>query len=330
MTRERKISQAAAAGLFLILIAAIAIRAYRTLSIETISLAGVVIRQDADPRRRMPIANVSITATSGQTVGKFKSDPAGYFHLTLNIEKRKMPLLTLRFRQSDYHPLEMTIPATTRIYVVRMLPITAEQRIQTPGPDIVITDVRVRYSMKATNSVNVGSLAKTFQVFNSGGLPCNARSPCSPDAKWKASSATKSFDAGQGNQFGNIRVSCIAGPCPFTTVQSQVADSGRILNVVAVDWSETATFLVEAEVNHRMISDTIRQSVPVVFGDGMNFSLPATGQGPSVEAALNGADIVFPLGPDVLLPWATCSVKVDADRSKLYRCELKPGYRFES
>jgi hypothetical protein len=79
-----------------------------------------------------------------------------------------------------------------------------------------------------------------------------------------------------------------------------------------------------------MISDMIRQSYPIIFGRTMNFTLPGTAEGPSIEAAVNGNDIVFPLGPALILSWGTCTVKVDADRSKLIRCELKPGYRFQS
>jgi hypothetical protein len=88
------------------------------------------------------------------------------------------------------------------------------------------------------------------------------------------------------------------------------------------------TFLVEAEVVHTMLSDAIRQAYPSIFGRDMTFTLPPTGQGPSVEAELNGLEIVFPLGPDLSLSWASCSVQVASNQTKLYSCELKPGYRF--
>jgi hypothetical protein len=176
----------------------------------------------------------------------------------------------------------------------------------------------------------VGSVAKTFEVANTGGIPCNGHPPCSPDGRWKASRGSTSLDAGQGNEFVDVRRSCIAGPCPFTSTEiNQTAEAGRTLSVTALDWSDTATFLVEAEVTHLMLTELIRESYPVIFGNGMNFTLPANAEGPSIEAEVNGADIVFPLGPDLWLSWATCTVKVEGDRSKLYRCELKPGYRFQ-
>jgi hypothetical protein len=73
----------------------------------------------------------------------------------------------------------------------------------------------------------------------------------------------------------------------------------------------------------------VRQAYPVIFGSEMSFTLPGTAGGPSIEAELNGSYIVFPLGPDLILSWATCSLKQNPDGSKLYSCELKPGYRFQ-
>ena len=68
--------------------------------------------------------------------------------------------------------------------------------------------------------------------------------------KWKAAVGSISLDAGEGNEFRNARVSCIAGPCPFTKIESHnFSHDGRTLNVSALDWSDTATFLLEAEVD---------------------------------------------------------------------------------
>jgi hypothetical protein len=90
------------------------------------------------------------------------------------------------------------------------------------------------------------------------------------------------------------------------------------------------TFLVEAEVVHTMLSDAIRQAYPSIFGREMTFTLPPTGQGPSIEAEVSGLEIVFPLGPDLSLSWASCSVQVAPNHTRLYSCKLKPGYRFRS
>jgi hypothetical protein len=40
---------------------------------------------------------------------------------------------------------------------------------------------------------------------------------------------------------------------------------------------------------------------------------------------------VFPLGPNLSLSWATCNVRIgteEEEKTTVYRCELKPGYRF--
>jgi hypothetical protein len=69
---------------------------------------------------------------------------------------------------------------------------------------------------------------------------------------------------------------------------------------------------------------------PVVFGRDLHFTLPPTQEGVSLEADLDGVPMVFPLGPELYLSWATCSVRdsPDPEKTTVYRCELKPGYRF--
>jgi hypothetical protein len=61
----------------------------------------------------------------------------------------------------------------------------------------------------------------------------------------------------------------------------------------------------------------------------MNFALPEGSEGLSIEATLNGQEIVFPVGPDSLLSWATCGVETPAGGNRFYRCQLKPEYAFE-
>jgi hypothetical protein len=195
----------------------------------------------------------------------------------------------------------------------------------------VVSNIRVRYTTNSRTETNVGSAVKTFQVVNKGDVPCNHQSPCSPDGKWKASSATVSLDAGADNSFGNIRASCIAGPCPFTRIDSRAfVQGGRNITVSALNWSDTTTFLMEAEVYHTAISSDVRELYPVIFGQTLNFTLPPTQEGVSLEADISGSPMVFPLGPDLSLSWATCTVRTGAEEEKttVYRCELKPGYRF--
>jgi hypothetical protein len=78
-----------------------------------------------------------------------------------------------------------------------------------------------------------------------------------------------------------------------------------------------------------MATELIRHSYPVIYGNSMNFTLPATAQSPSIEAEVDGAKIVFPLGPALILSWATCRLEYRPDRSQQYRCQLKPEYQFK-
>jgi hypothetical protein len=328
MTGGQKAALAAAMVILLGIVAGVLITV-RSRPIETESLAGAVLARDTDPRKQMPVAGAAITAASSLAAGECKSDSTGFFRLTLHPGVPPGQPVTLRFRHPDYQPLEITEPAGDQIYLAHMVPISNETQIETHGPEVVIADVRVRYSVKTTNTANIGSLAKTFEVQNTNGVRCLGHPPCSTDGKWKASIGSISLDAESGNAFSEVRVSCIAGPCPFARIEpNNFSESSRIVKVSALDWSATATFLVEAQVVRTTIIDMIRQSYPVIFGRAMNFTLPAMAEGPSIEAALNGSDIVFPLGPDLVLSWGTCTVKLDSDRSKLIRCELKPGYRF--
>ncbi len=237
--------------------------------------------------------------------------------------------MTLRFRHPDYQPLDLNEFVGDKLYVARMVPLSRRTHAESDHPAVTVSNVRVRYSVKTTTEADVGSAVKTFQVVNVGNVPCRGRHPCSPDGKWKAALGSASLDAGEGNEFRNARVSCIAGPCPFAKVEFEdLSRSGRIINVSVRNWSDTTTFLLEAEVVHPMVSDIVRESYPVIFGQALNFSLSASAEGPSIEAEINGDSIVFPIGPDLFLSWADCHVTVDRDQTNVYRCELKPGYRF--
>ena len=77
-----------------------------------------------------------------------------------------------------------------------------------------------------------------------------------------------------------------------------------------------------------MISDIVRESYPVIFGQALNFTLPPGAEGVSIQAEMNKSTIIFPLGPALLLSWADCNARVNSDQTRVYRCELKPGYLF--
>ena len=297
---------------------------------QPITLKGAVLRHDSDPNKQLPIADVEITAINSLGTGKAKSDSAGFFRVTLPKGLRRRQPVRLRFSHPDYQPLDLSDYVGDKIYIARMVPIHQEPGAETGRPDIAISNARVRYSVTATTEADVGSAVKTFQAASTGNTPCNKRPPCSPDGKWKAVIVTTFLDAGEGNQFRNPRVSCIAGPCPFTQIELEdLSQNRRHFNVSVRDWSDTTTFLLEAEVVHPMVSNLVRESYPVIFGRTLNFSLPPAAEGPSIEAEVNGEAIAFPLGPNLFLRWADCHIGVDRDQSKTYRCELKPGYGFQ-
>jgi hypothetical protein len=325
------VAAAVVLGLFL--------RAHRLRSIhvrQSISIEGAVIQRDADANKEVPIADVAITATDGVTTATTRSQASGYFNLVLQKTVLSETPVTVSFLHPSYEPLDMTVQTgrletPDELYIAAMVPIPPKPVARSSRPEAVVSNIRVRYTINSRTDTNVGSAVKTFQVVNTGNVPCNHQSPCSPNGKWKASSASESLDAGADNTFSNIRASCIAGPCPFTRIDSSgFIHGGRNISVSALNWSDTTTFLMEAEVYHTAISSNVRQLYPVIFGRTLNFTLPPTQEGVSLEAEIDGSPMVFPLGPALNLSWATCTVRTDNEKEKttVYGCELKPGYRF--
>jgi hypothetical protein len=295
---------------------------------QPVTLRGAVLQQDRDPNKQSPLADVQITAINALGSGHSTSDSAGFFSLTLPKGLRRRQQVVLQFRRKDYQPLDTDDFIGDKLYIARMLPIHQEASAE-PRSESVVSNTRIRYSVKAITEADIGSAVKTFDAINMGNTPCNKRPPCSADGKWKAGIGSVSLDAGEGNEFRNARVSCIAGPCPFTKIELEgLSQDRRHFNVSVRNWSDTTTFLLEAEVVHPMNSDLVRETYPVIFGRALNFSLPPAAEGPSIEAEVDGEAVVFPLGPDLFLRWADCHSGVDRDQSKTYRCELKPGYHF--
>lgn len=315
----------AAGAILVVALAAVALHyAYRP-----ISLKGAIIQEEADTHKQSPITDVEVDVANHLASADTKSDFSGFFRLMLRPGVERGRSIVLQFRHPDFQPVELPVTVGDKLYVVRMMPLHPEADDQPGRPEVVISNIFVRYSTETTASVNVGAGVTTFQAVNTGNVPCDHRSACSPDNKWRAAIGSASLDAGQGNVFDNARVSCIAGPCPFTRIESdQFSRGGRNIGVSVLDWSDTTTFLFQAEVFRHEISDIVRESYPVIFGRALNFSLPAAAEGPSLEAEVDGANIVFPLGPAPNLSWAACNVKVEKAQTKSYRCELKQGYRF--
>ena len=302
----------------------------------SLTIQGAVIRSDSDTRKQLPISDALVTASDGVTSANTESDASGYFKLTVPGVVWPGRTVDVRFRRVDYQPLDLELHAGLRLtgkelYVAALTPIPEQSGITSGSPQSVVSNIRVRYTVNSETEDNIGSAVRTFQVVNKGNVACNGQAPCSPNGSWKASAGSLSLDAGPGNEFRSVRASCIAGPCPFTRIDSNgFVNGGRNITVSALDWSDTATFLVEAEVFQTAISSNVRESYPVVFGRALNFTVPPTQEGLSIEAEIDGTPMVFPLGPELYLSWATCSSRASTkeEKSTVYLCELKPGYRF--
>ena len=301
------------------------------ISVNPNSVRGAVLRRDSDATKQLPVAAASITVSGGSPVGNVESDASGYFNIRLKRRIRQGQPITIHFRHPDYQPLDLHETASNDLYIAYLTPIASPARAPVSGPEVQIANVVAQYSVASTNDVNVGSAFKTFVVVNKGNVPCSGRGPCSPDGKWKAATGSAVLDAGPGNEFHNARASCIAGPCPFTRIDdTNLSHGNQSLTVSALNWSDTATFLVEAEVYKPVISDVIRRSYPVIFDEALTFTLPASAQGVSILADVDGSMIVFPLGPALYLSWAECQLSLTNDQTRVYRCELKPGFRFST
>jgi hypothetical protein len=294
-----------------------------------LTIVGAVVKQNADTKKESPISDVQISAANG-LAHETKSDFSGFFKLALLPHVERGQSLVLTFQHPDYRPVTLEATVGDNLYVVTMSPIHGEVEAALNQKGVIVTNVLVRYSIASTSLENIGSGVTTFQVANQGNIPCKKEHPCSPDGKWKAAMGSATLDAGEGNTFQNPRVSCIAGPCPFTKIDSDNFDRpGRKISVSVRGWSDTTTFLLQAEAFRTVASDLVRVSYPVIFGRSLNFTLSADAHGPSLEAEMDGTQIVFPLGPDPILSWADCNVRVERRQSKDYRCELKQGYSFK-
>ena len=298
-------------------------------------LQGAVICSNSDVRKQFPLAGVQIVAQYGSSKLATESEPSGYFRIAIPGAVLPGQTVTLSFRHPGYQDLELPViipfrSSLRRLIVAAMVPSDETTGVTSSFPPTAVLNIRVRYTQNSETEQNIGSAAKTFEIENQGDIPCEHRSPCSPDGRWRAATGSIQLDAGAGNEFRDARASCIAGPCPFTRIDPRGFSQGRrIITATALDWSDTATFLLQAEVYRTSLTSEMRELYPVVFGRGLNFTLPPSAEGISLLAELGGADIVFPLGPDLDLSWATCTVRKGNDQpTAVYKCELKPGYIF--
>jgi len=299
-------------------------------------IEGAVIRSDPDTRKQLPLAGVTITASHGGESLTAQSDAAGYYRIAFPGTVLPGQTVTVRFTHPDYRPLDLNVTFELRsaprpLTIAAMVPNAIPSSPKFVSAQTVISNIKVRYTVNSQSEENIGSMVKTFQVVNRGDIACHRQDPCSPDGNWKAAKEMVEMDAGAGNEFRDARASCIAGPCPFTRLDLDgFVDGNRTISATAMDWSDTATFLVEAEVYRTAIESNVRESYPFIFGTELNFTVPSSAEGVSFEAELNGEAMVFPLGPDLYLSWASCSSRSgsEAGKSTVYQCSLKSGYRF--
>src|SRR5579864_1857619 len=217
MTKKRIAIWTGVAVVTAVTVTALVMKQFRA---RTVTVTGAVLTEDVDPRKQLPIPNVEITVKDGASVFTQKSDSAGFFRLPVPLRVWFSETTSINFRHPGYRPLDVTQHLRDQIYVVRLAPLPGKNMGAQNAAEVTVSDVRVRYAVKATTPINVGSTVKTFEVNNVGGVPCDRRSPCSPNGKWKATVGEITLDAGDGHEFQNVRVSCIAGPCPFTRIES--------------------------------------------------------------------------------------------------------------
>src|SRR5580700_1633516 len=233
-----------------------------------IHVRGAVVAKDPDPSKELPLAGVEVSVAGGLPGSTVRTDESGYFSISIPFDRlvRLGLPLTMGFRHPDYEPFELGNVRGDKLYIVQLTPLPRRAQLPAQVREIRIGHIVASYSVNTTTAVNVGSAVKSFQILNTANVPCKGRAPCSPDGKWKAAVGSAVLDAGPGNEFRNPRASCIAGPCPFTRIDSNnFAKGQRTLRVTALDWSDTATFLLEAEVYKSLVNDVLRQSYPVTF-----------------------------------------------------------------
>ena len=297
---------------------------------QRVTIKGAVLVRGENVDRQVPIPGVQVSVAGGLAEKNVWTSPTGYFVLTLNKRAKLEGPMTVQFRDMQHMPLDITSFISDRLMVARMTPIAELAGTGASLPQTTVSNVKIRYTVKTSTIINVGSTLKTFHVVNSGNVPCNGRYPCSPDGKWQAAVGFSSLEAPTGDFFSNARVSCIAGPCPFTKIRYDgFSRGGPSVRVEVLDWSDTTTFLFEAEVFRSMTSDSVRSSYPVIFGRALHFTVPANVEGLCIEAEIERQPVVFPLGPPLNLSWGTCNESVNPDHTEVYQCELKPGYGFE-
>src|SRR5664279_3839439 len=109
MTRNRKIALA----VFALFVLGGALGAARIIirkrnRARPTALIGAVLKDDKDPHKQSPIANVEITSPEDLLQKEGKSDFSGTFRLTFHPGVKPGQPVKLAFRHPDFQPLEVT------------------------------------------------------------------------------------------------------------------------------------------------------------------------------------------------------------------------------
>src|SRR5215470_16632897 len=91
---------------------------------KPLRIEGAVIVQDADARKRVPVADVSVTLTYDAETLRATSNSNGFFSLQLPVSVRRGRAITLHFSHRDYKPLELHEYVADRLYIANMVPVT--------------------------------------------------------------------------------------------------------------------------------------------------------------------------------------------------------------
>ena len=178
---------------------------------------GAVMKDDIDPEKRYPLNGVQVidSDTPGLALGPVTTQEDGSFKLKLRPDARSGQSIDLQFTAAGYQKktanAAVGVDVNYTFYLWPSLPTVSLSSNQRRS--VTATVVRVADTFAENQS-------KTFQIPNYGSVRCNGGGPCSPDGKWKASVVTSTLDAGLGNKFISCKVVCVAGPCPWTKVNS--------------------------------------------------------------------------------------------------------------
>ena len=164
----------------------------------TMIKGAVLVRSDSVDKQA-PIPHVRVSIAGGLARRDAWSSPTGLFELTLSNHLRVGQPITLQFRHPQYMPLDVTTFVSGSLLVVHMAPIGEFRGEEVSLALTMASNVKIRYTIKTTTLLNVGSTLKTFHVVNTGNVPCNDRYPCSPDGKWQAAVGSATLEALSGD-----------------------------------------------------------------------------------------------------------------------------------